>query len=279
MTERGGETANRDLLGRTLVVTGAAGDISKETAKRFRARGARVIGIDRRALSPEHVGTGLEAIYDFFYQADVSKEDGCKKVSELIAGIVTQHGKLDWVLHTVGAGADLDDVEFAFDDDGNVTKVLKDGKKVVVKPFLEVTDDDINTVMSQNFKSALFITQALLPLMKRQASSSFVYLSSIHGRGKLGYTPHYVASKAALTGYAKSLNENEDVAPIRSNVLVLGAVAGPNLGKNRYGPKEAKDTKLGRPIEPSEVADKIVEIAVNEAERGEHLLDGGSKNS
>ena len=77
-------TANNRFQDKVVIVTGAAGDIGRETARRFAAEGARVEAVDFdadsvAALAGELTAAGLQSIAEV---ADVTREADVKRYVE-----------------------------------------------------------------------------------------------------------------------------------------------------------------------------------------------------
>ena len=62
-------------------------------------------------------------------------------------------------------------------------------------------------VMEVNYFGAVAVTKAMLPLLKRNAGSRIVYVSSVAGFHSVGLASAYFASKHALEGFTKSLRQ------------------------------------------------------------------------
>jgi NAD(P)-dependent dehydrogenase (short-subunit alcohol dehydrogenase family) len=88
------------------------------------------------------------------------------------------------------------------------------------RPFLEVTMEDFDAVVSINLRSAFFVAQACAQQMKAESvAGSLIHMSSQMGHVGGGNRSLYCASKWALEGLNKSLAV--DLAPfrIRSNTI------------------------------------------------------------
>ncbi|WP_345290140.1 SDR family NAD(P)-dependent oxidoreductase, partial [Streptomyces gulbargensis] len=69
----------------------------------------------------------------------------------------------------------------------------------------EVSVEEYKAQFETNVFGVMAVTQAILPLMRRQMSGKIINVSSISGRvGFPGLSP-YIASKHALEGYSESL--------------------------------------------------------------------------
>ena len=63
------------------------------------------------------------------------------------------------------------------------------------KSSLEVTEEELSSVMSTNFEAAFHFSQLAHPLMKASGNGSIVFMSSVAGLMSLPYSTPYAASK------------------------------------------------------------------------------------
>ncbi|MEI1377346.1 SDR family NAD(P)-dependent oxidoreductase [Nostoc sp. UHCC 0926] len=160
-----------------VVVTGAAGGIGSAITRRFLSEGAKVCAVDNRteALNQLVVDLGspdgLLAI-----EADVSSESNCKNLS-------------DQVQQTWGA----------------VDILVNNAGKFPVTPFEEISYAEWREICAINLDGPFLMTRSLLPLIKVSKAGRIINTSS--GSIFAG-TPdqcHYVAAKAGVIGFTRSL--------------------------------------------------------------------------
>ncbi len=83
----------------------------------------------------------------------------------------------------------------------------------------ELTVDEYRSQFETNFFGVIAVTQAVLPVMRRQGSGKIINMSSISGRfGFPGLSP-YVSSKHALEGYSESLRL--ELKPFGIDVILI----------------------------------------------------------
>lgn len=83
----------------------------------------------------------------------------------------------------------------------------------------EVTEQQARDQMEVNFFGALWCTQAVLPIMRRQGRGHIFQISSIGGIAAFMNTGLYHASKWALEGFSESLAQ--EVAPFGIRVTIV----------------------------------------------------------
>ena len=64
-----------------------------------------------------------------------------------------------------------------------------------LKSTVEVTEEDISSVMSTNFESSFHFSQLAYPLLKASGNGSIVFISSVSGLTALPFSTPYAASK------------------------------------------------------------------------------------
>jgi NAD(P)-dependent dehydrogenase (short-subunit alcohol dehydrogenase family) len=130
------------LEGKAVVVTGANTGIGLETTKLFLKEGARVVGVSRRIDQLEAVSSdNLIAT-----SIDLSTTAG---TDALIQTAMDAFGQIDILVNNVGIAP------------------VREG-------FLQVSDEDWNTVMNTNFMSMVRVTRAALPHMIKRKQGSII---------------------------------------------------------------------------------------------------------
>lgn len=138
-------------------------------------------------------------------------------------------------------------------------------------PFEELPRDALERLFQTNVLGQVQLTQLLLPAMRRSGSGRVVMVGSMLGSFPLAYRSSYVASKAALKGFAFSLRR--EVAPFGVGVSVVepGSInTGLSQRRTRYvdldGPYgrefttmlEHLDANEARGISPERVAQEVL---------------------
>lgn len=98
---------------------------------------------------------------------------------------------------------------------------------LVNRPFEETTQNDWRQVFEVNVFSAVKVSQALLPLLKKSAGAHIVHIGSMggfQGASKFPGLSAYSAGKAALANLTECMAEELKADGIHVNCLALGAV-------------------------------------------------------
>ncbi len=226
---------------KTAVITGGNSGIGFATAERFIAEGAARVFITGRR-QPE-----LDAAV---------KELGHRGVA--VRGDVGVAGDLDRLYAQVGAAGTGLDVVVA---NAGFTRVARLG---------DITDDDLDALLTTNVKGVVYTVQKALPLLNDGASVILIG-STTADRGRTGLSL-YAASKAAVRSLARGwANELAD-RNIRVNVVVAGSTAtpgsdtlaaqtNPGVSIDEFRAGRVADIPLGRFADPVEIANAALFLA------------------
>jgi glucose 1-dehydrogenase len=246
------------LKGKVALVTGAGSGIGQAIAVRFAQEGAH-IAVETH---PGGKHSGPEAVapiakYDpeaLAVPANVNDRAG---VENLVQQIVKKFGRLDIVVCNAG-------IEFK-------------------KPFLDITDDEWNKVLSVNLYGSFLVSQiGARQMVKQGQGGKLIFISSVHEDIPFpGYAP-YCASKGGVRMLMRNLAM--ELAPHKINVnnIAPGAIATPINQAVLENPEELKKAVSGIPWErfgnPEEVAAVALFLASAESEYvtgSTYFVDGG----
>ena len=211
-----------DDTSRTAVVTGAGTGIGRGIAGALVADGYRVIAVGRRpeplqaAADELNAGSGRRAVTVF--PCDLTDLDGIGSLAEHVEAEV---GPLDVLVNNAG-GADRRPLNTLADVAGYWLATLQ-----------------------QNLLSAVLVTEALKPLLRRPGGR-VIAISSGSARGKGGNVA-YASAKAAMNRWIISLATELGADGITANVVVPGFV--PDTGLyGTAGVSEARRASLAEQI-------------------------------
>ena len=220
--------------GQVVIVTGAGSGIGRSAAQLIASRGAKVIcidlnqaGIDECVDQITKVGGAAESVV-----LDISNQ---KNVMEIITTLGNKHKRLDALVNCAGYP-------------GPTGKFVED-----------ITWSDYQKVIEVNLYGAIWLTQAVLPIMKKQKYGRIVQVASIAGKEGNPKMAPYNTAKAGLIGFVKGVAKEVVVDGITINALAPAVIATPI---NVNTAKETLDYLIskipaGRLGEPSEVAEII----------------------
>ena len=227
------------MLRKTVIVTGGFGDIGKSTAEKFARNGYNV------AL------TYLNTFNNDFIEK--LKSYGI----EVLALHCDQRNESD-IINFVNTVFN----EYEYVD----TAVLNAGKSETETLLSEKETDEIDDILSTNLRGTILFAREISRKFLLQKHGGIVMVSSVYGQTGGSLESVYSASKAGITGLAKSLAV--ELAPkIRVNVVSPGYI---DTKMNKLYSRDTikyikNETPLERLGEPDDIANAIYFLASEES--------------
>lgn len=246
------------LKGKVALVTGAGSGIGQAIAIRFAQAGAHVI-INFRPGGHHTGDQTLAQLAGFDSEAQAIGADVTRRedVERMIQRIVDRFGGLDIAVNNAG-------IE-------------------IQRPFLEVTDEEWNKVLTVNLTGAFLVSQLAARQMVRQGrGGKLIFISSVHEDIPfVGYTA-YCASKGGIRMLMRNLAMELAEHKINVNNIAPGAIATPINQRVLDNPAEKRNAlseiPWGRFGKPEEVAAVALFLAANESDYvtgSTYYVDGG----
>ncbi len=186
------------LEGKTALVTGATRGIGRAIALRFAAEGADVAFTYRsQHEAAASVVSEIEALgrRAKAYVSDASVFDDAHAVVDDVKAVF---GRVDMLVCNAG--------------------ITRDGL------MMRMTEEQWDTVVGNNLKSAFNFVHACTPVMARQRGGSIICMSSVVGLSGNAGQCNYAASKAGLVGLVKSIAKEMGPRGIRANCIAPGFI-------------------------------------------------------
>lgn len=233
------------LAGKNVIVTGAASGIGLAAAQRFARDGAKV------------------AVWDI-------NEEGAKRAAaELVAaGAQAIACRVD-VSNRAQVDAGVQQFHAAF---GPVQVLVNNAGITDFCPFMEMTEERWERVMTINLKSMLVCTQAVLPDMLAAKWGRIINISSSSAQTGSARMTAYAASKGGVIAFTKSLAQELAPAGITVNNVPPGFVDTPMLrnegiaGVGASVEAIAARSPMGRPGRPENIAAACAFLASDDAD-------------
>ena len=248
---------SKKLSGKVAIVTGAAQGQGKATALRFAQEGARVTCFD--VQSQEKIQETVDGIKKLgsdgiAIQGDVSKPSD---IDACVNSAMEKFGRIDILVNCAGI--------------------------MVLRPFLEQTEEDFQRVMDVNVKGTFLFTQKVLPIMLKQGKGKIVIFASIDSFVAEENASPYVASKGALKSLIGALAVEFAARGININAVAPGQIDTAMLRQATDGHPEVtefliRSTPAKRLGQAEDVVGAVVFLASDDADfvNGSTLVvDGG----
>lgn len=245
------------LAGRTVLITGACGDVGRACVDVIRAAGGRTMMSDLTAPPSDLLGGDVA-----FFEADVTSPAA---MAAAVRATVERFGGLDAAILAAGV----------------------EGPVALVE---EITEAAIDQVLAVNVKGCLFALQACLGHMKPRGRGDIVALSSISGVVGSATLGAYTLSKHAVVGLVRAAALEAGPQGVRINAVCPGPIESDMMRRidkalaardlERFGGRgdAAKSLPTQRYVTAPEVARMAAFLISDDAASchgGTYMVDGG----
>jgi NAD(P)-dependent dehydrogenase (short-subunit alcohol dehydrogenase family) len=230
------------LKDKVALITGADSGIGRAVAALFAREGADVAILylcehDDAAKTRQIVeGEGRRAIT---IAGDIGDKQFCEKA---VRQTVDQLGRLDILVNNAG-------------------------EQHADKDIRDITEDQLRRTFQTNIFGMFFLTQAALPHLKKGSAIINTTSETTYEGSKL--LLDYSATKGAIVGFTRSLAKNLLKNGIRVNGVAPGPIWTPLNPSGGQPPEKVpefgKDTPMGRPGQPNEVAPSFLFLACEDS--------------
>jgi 3-oxoacyl-[acyl-carrier protein] reductase len=186
------------LEGKVALVTGGTRGIGRAIAVKFAEAGANV------AFTYRQINNNAQELIDEITAMGVTCKGYASDASsyaateETVKQILADFGKIDILVNNAG--------------------ITKDGM------LMRMTEEQWDSVINVNLKSAFNFTRAVVPVMAKQRGGSIINMSSVVGENGNAGQCNYSASKAGVIGLAKSIAKEMGPRGIRANCIAPGFI-------------------------------------------------------
>lgn len=194
---------NLDLIGKVVVITGAAKGMGPAISHAFAHEGANLVILGRDLEALEALKTEIDAITSaMVVRCDVTMPQDCESA---VAAAEAQWGAVDVLVNVAG------------------------GTGPVGTTAWDTTPDDFDEIIRLNMRGCFLMMKAVLPGMVARRYGKIVNVGGtfgMHGRaGRMAYS----ASKWGLRGITKSTAIEAGPHNINVNIVAPGMVDGPRF--------------------------------------------------
>ncbi len=217
---------------RVAIVTGASRGIGEAIARRLGADGCHVVAVARSA---DRLASVVDAIASEGGSAEAATCDvgDPAAVQKMVEDVAEKHGRIDVLVNNAGINRDT--------------------------LLLRMDDAQFDEVINTNLKSVFVATRAAARYLMRAKNGRIINIGSVSGViGNKGQA-NYAASKAALSGFTKTVARELAGKGVTANVVAPGFIT-TDMTQAMPGKvlEEAqKLIPLGRLGEPAEIASVV----------------------
>jgi 3-oxoacyl-[acyl-carrier protein] reductase len=182
---------------RVAIVTGGSRGIGAAIVRQLAGDGLHVVAVARNMEKLKSLTDGLTAAGHSAEPAvcDISDSKG---LSDLIESIGDRLGRIDVLVNNAG--------------------ITKDGL------LLRMSDEDFDTVIDTNLKSAFVAIRTAARMMMRSKTARIINIGSVSGVAGNPGQANYSASKAGLIGLSKTVAKELSGKAITCNVVAPGFI-------------------------------------------------------
>lgn len=215
--------------GRVVVITGAAGGVGVLLVERFLDNGDTVVATDTGDDALERVrGEMRDDARLITASADISKEEDVEE----LAGLVRERaGRVDVLINCAGF--------------------------FPILPFEEMSAEDWRRVIDINLTGTFLTTRSFLPLMKGRDWGRVINFGSGSVFDGTKGQAHYVAAKAGVVGFSRSLAREVGGYGITVNVVTPGLTVTKAV-RDSFPDAILEAQRGGRALQRDEVPEDLV---------------------
>ena len=223
-------------MDRIVVVTGASGGIGEAIAMELGRRTDSLVLAARRTDALERVASQIGA-RTHIVTADVTRRADVERIRD---EAIRTFGHVDVWINNAGRG--------------------------IVRPVLELTDDDVDAMIDVNVKSALYGMQTIAPHFMERGRGHIVNISSFLGRVPVAPPRSaYSAAKAALNTLTANLRVDlQRTHPGIHVTVVMPGLVSTDFARHARGSTDAMPSgPIGssmKPQTPQEVATIVADL-------------------
>ena len=219
---------------KTVLITGASSGIGYDVARSFLEKGANVV---LNARNVEKLEMAAQSLGHPDRVATVAGDIGDRKTGEAMVEVALERfGRADVLVNNAGT----------FD----------------LKPFLDVTEEDLDGYIDGNLKGTYFTTQSVVRQMKKQGDGAIVNIGTVLIDHAMAGVPASapLATKGGVHALTVSLASELAADGIRVNLVAPGVVRTPIYGEadvDAFGGVAL----LNRVGEVEEISEAVVHLA------------------
>jgi D-xylose 1-dehydrogenase len=256
MRDRGKFAIYPSLEDRLVVVTGGASGIGAAIVEACAMQNAQVVFLDIQDTAAEQLIERLEADgfrAPVYYHCDLTDIEELQKKAQ---SILMEFPTIDVLVNNAG-----NDARHSIE---------------------EVTSAYWDQSIAVNLKHQFFMTQALVPAMRKAGRGSIINMSSISWAIPTTGLPVYIAAKAAIVGMSRTFAHELGIYNIRVNSVMPGAILTARQKElwftDAYKAEILARQALKRMILPDEVARLVLFLASDDSSaitNQSYIIDGG----
>lgn len=221
------------IANKTIIVTGAGGNIGRAYCQSFLQMGAKVVASDLGDISDQARGWGHEDQL-LLVPADITKQADCDL---LVKSALDHFGRVDGLLNNAGFF-----------------------KGATFGSFMDIPTAEWDICFAVNVKGTWQLIKAAYPVMKKQQYGRIVNISSNTVYKGIPNFTHYVTSKSAIIGMSRAIAREVGGDGITVNTLCPDLIPDKDIIEQQ-GTAADERTVAGRCLKRTQLPDDMVGAA------------------
>ncbi|TYR30734.1 SDR family oxidoreductase [Mesorhizobium microcysteis] len=228
---------DRDLAGRTALVTGASRNIGRAIAVALASRGADVVvHVARDMKAGAETVAAVEAAGGraSLLSGDLSAPETARRVVDEAAAVF---GRLDIVVNNAAIRPEAS--------------------------FADISFEEWRQVMGVALDAVFLVSQAALPHLEKSDQAAIVNLGGLTGHTGAANRAHVITAKAGVVGLTKAMAHELSPKGITVNCVAPGLIETVRISNEGAAPKhhDTRKTLVGRRGTPEDVAEAVAYLA------------------
>jgi len=235
--------------GKTVIVTGAGGQIGMAYCDALIQKGANLVMADLGDLSAQadqYKSQGANAIA---VQVDVADEASTQAMAQ---SAIDAYGRIDGIINNAGFF-----------------------RNCTFGSFMDIPADEWDRCFAINVRGLWQCCKAVVPQMQKQGSGKIVNISSNTPYKGVPNFLHYVSSKAAIIGLSRSMAREVGAHNIQVNTLCPDLIPDADI-EARQGTQADVRTVAGRCLQRTQTPKDMVGAALFLLDKGSDFITGQS---
>lgn len=221
-------------MNKTVLITGATGDIGSVLAETFAKNG---------------------------YDVTVHTFSNCQKAESMCKRLENDYGvKASYIKADFTNDAEIKALSEKALENGPVDVLINNAGISHQELFQSVSEEKASEIFKINIESAVSLTKYIVPSMIKNHKGVIINISSMWGVSGASCEVHYSTAKSAMTGFTKALAKETGPSNIRVNCIAPGFID--TKMNSKFSKEDIEALKNETPLMRTGKCDDVAELAL-----------------